>query len=149
MSRYGLWGQAFRTQYGFTNWIREASKVLMWGGAGFFWVFTLTGTAFSFELFARITTYILMIETFMTLRLCVSYVASFFLESDQYEVAHQHHTPYTKSTGGPGIQIWFKEGMDAKAGGVQKFDWDFQFFSIVVQFVAYPLIQIASVEGVA
>ena len=69
---------AFRTWYGTINWIKNATKVFGWGIAGFFWAVSLIPIAQTFQYFAVVTTYLLMIETFTTfLQVTMGFISLF------------------------------------------------------------------------
>lgn len=88
---------AFRTWNGVATWVRDITKTVSWGVTGFFWVCSAvipSGT--TFEFFAVISTYLLMVETFNLFFLVLMRLMSFFMFADQYENDYHNYLKYDR-----------------------------------------------------
>ena len=71
-----------RTTYGTVIYLRNLTKLVTYGIAGFFWAFSLIPLANSFEYFAVVCTYLLMVETLMIFVEVVMLFVAFFSPAD-------------------------------------------------------------------
>jgi len=82
--KYGMLHLTWRTWYGVGTWLHDFTKTAAWGLMGLSWCFSLIPVTNSFQYFAELTTYMLMIETLISFVHVTMTVISSFAESDQY-----------------------------------------------------------------
>jgi len=139
MSEYGSLHLTFRTWYGVATYIRDLTKAFSWGLTGFFWAISLIPSALTFTWFSHAVTYLLMIETFVIFLEAVMKIVASFAYSDQYEIGHQNHTPYSTLTYAIGQFTTWETGRDL-ASDMSWTDLALQTMSLTLQFIAYPMV---------
>ena len=82
MNKYGTFHLAFRTTYGTAIFLRNLTKCVSWGIAGFFWAIAILPEGRALEYFAHATTYLLMVETLMIFVELMLFFISFFAAAD-------------------------------------------------------------------
>lgn len=148
MSEYGSMHLTFRTWYGVATYIRDLTKAFSWGAAGFFWAISLVPSGLTFMWFANAVTYLLMIETFVVFLEAMMKVFATFAYSDQYEIGHQNHTPYSKLNYAIGQFTTWNTSRNL-GEDLAWTDLVLQALSLTLQFIAYPMVQYGAQEGVA
>ena len=108
-----------------------------WGITGFFWAVSLIPSPTTFQYFAHMCTYLLMLESFTAfLQVAMGFI-SLFTWSDAYENEYQHYTPWAKELLDIGKYADWGEGRSSIG---HEFDLELQTMSLTMQFIAYPMV---------
>lgn len=144
LSKYGGSHLAFRTWWGMATLLRNFTKMAMWGTAGLFWVLSMIPIPFLTQLFAWVTTGLIIIESVRVLVQVVMGLFSFF--ADSWDAEYRYHNYWATDVYGFGL---FKDHATGRDSQPDYFVLDFvlEATGILLQYAAYPMLQLGVSEG--